>query len=270
VSLNRAALILALSSVVLAAGPAAAQAKTERDSEGAVSATFSYTANKDRTQYRNLKVVISRAGAPVLTTTLPKYKDFWPGGAIDNSSVDVSDLDADGEPEVTVKLYSGGANCCLGSIIYRYRAATNDYAGKFTDFGRYGFTVRELNRTAPPELVTADIRFSGAFGTVTAEQRAPVRILQYSKGRLVNVTRSHPASLRKDLAELRKDYPRYVKAKANRRGILACIAADQLMLNDSAGAARTFKRVEVIYGREFGKRLRLFLARRGYKLQASG
>ena len=115
--------------------------------------------------------------------------------------------------------------------------------------------------------MTADIRFSGAFGTVTADQRAPVQILQYDKGRFVDVTRAHPASLRKDLQELRKDYPRYVKAKANRRGILASIAADQLLLNDRNGVGRTFQRIEMLYGNEFSDRLKNFLARRGYKLR---
>ena len=254
--------------MLLAAAPSAAQAKTETDTVGPVKATFSYTANKDRTQFKYLKVVISRAGTPVLTTTLPKYKDFWPGGVIDDSSIDVRDLDGDGEPEVLVKLYSGGANCCLSSLVYTYRPATNTYTSAYRDFGRYGFTVKELNRRAPVELVTADIRFSGAFGTVTADQRAPVQILQFLKGRFVDVTRANPVSLRKDLRQLRRDYPRYVKAKANRRGILAAIVADQLLLNDRDGVVRTFQRIEMIYGNEFSDRLKKFLARRGYKLKS--
>ncbi len=260
-------LALALSTAVLAAGPAVAQATTESATEGAVTARFSYTANKDRTQYKNLRVDIERGGALLLRTTLPKYKDFWPGGALNHSSIEVRDLDADGEPEVLVKLYSGGANCCLSGLVFSYRAATNTYTSVYRDYGRYGYTVRNLDRKGPPELVTADIRFSGAFGTVTADQRAPVRILRFGKGRFANVTRSFPASLKKDLKQLRADYPQYVRMKANRRGILASIAADQLMLNDRAGVVRTFQRIELIYGREFGKRLRLFLARRGYKLR---
>lgn len=266
-TIHRAVLALALSTAVLAAGPAAAQAKTETDSEGTVHATFSYTSNKDKTRFKNLKVQILRANAVVLTTTLPKYKDYWPGGVIDDSSVDVRDLDGDGEPEVLVNLYSGGANCCLGSLVYSYRPATNTYTPVFRDFGRYGYTVRQLDRKGPLELVTADIRFSGAFGTVTADQRSPVQILQFVKGRFVDVTRSNPVSLRKDLKQLRKDYPRYVKAKANRRGILAAIAADQLQLNDSDGVVRTFERIKLLYGNEFTGRLKSFLARRGYKLR---
>ena len=212
VTINRAALALALSPTVPGAGPAAAQAKTESDTEGAVTATFSYTANKDRTQYRNLKVEINRAGATVLTTTLPRYKDFWPGGAVDDSSVDVRDLDADGEPEVLVKLYSGGANCCLAALVFRYRAATNDYASVYTDYGRYGYTVRNLDGKGPPELVTADIRFSGAFGTVTADQRAPVRILRF-EGPVRQRDPLVPGVAEKGPGRAAKDYPQYVRRR---------------------------------------------------------
>jgi hypothetical protein len=267
VTFNRAALTALATTLALAAGPAAAQAKTETDTEGQVKASFSYTSNKDKTQFKNLKLDIERNGALLLRTTLPKYKDFWPGGAVDNSSVDVRDLDGDGEPEVLVKLYSGGANCCLSALVYRYRAATNGYSPLRFDTGHYGFNVKNLDRKGPPEIVTNDVRFQGAFNTVTADQRAPIRILRLKGGRLANVTREFPGELRKDIRQLKKDYPQYVRMKANRRGILATLAADYLTLNDSDGTVRTFKKIEVLYGREFSGRLKLFLARRGYKLQ---
>ena len=265
--MNRAALTALATTLALAAGPAAAEAKTETDSQGAVKASFSYTSNKARTQYKGLRVDIERGGALLLRTTLPRYKGFWPGGALDNSSVAVRDLDADGEPEVLVKLYSGGANCCLSVLIYRYRPATNGYSPVRLDTGNYGYNLKNLDRKGPPELVSNDVRFQGAFGTVTANQRAPIRILRLEKGRLANVTASFPAEVRKDLRQLRKDYPRYVRGKANRRGILAAIVADQLTLNDSDGVVRTFQRIELVYGREFSGRLKNFLARRGYKLR---
>ena len=137
---------------------------------------------------------------------------------------------------------------------------------RFRDYGRYGYTVRNLDRKGPPELVTADIRFSGAFGTVTADQRAPVRILRL-EGPVRERDPLVPGVAEKGPEAAARGLPAVRAAKANRRGILAAIAADQLMLNDRDGAVRTFERIELIYGREFGKRLRLFLARRGYKLR---
>ena len=96
---------------------------------------------------------------------------------------------------------------------------------------------------------------------------APIRILQLDRDGLADVTRGFPGEVRKDLRALRKDYPSFVRQKAPLKGILAAIAADTILLNDEKGTARTFQRIEMIYGREFGKRLRLFLARRGYRLQ---
>ncbi len=130
-------------------------------------------------------------------------------------------------------------------------------------------TAKQLDRKGPLELITADIRFSGAFGTVTADQRAPVRVLQFRRNKFVDVTRQNPISIKKDLRSHRKEYPAFVKAKANRKGILASIVADQLLLNDQDAVVKTFKRIEFAYGREFSKRLKRFLARRGYRLRAS-
>ncbi len=257
---------LALSTFVVLAGPAAAQAATESDSDGAVKASFSYTANKDKTAYKNLRVDIERGGALLLRTTLPKYRGFWPGGALDRSSLDVRDLDGDGEPEVLVKLFSGGAHCCVSALVFRYRPATNGYSPLSADFGSYGYRLSNLDRKGPPEFVASDTRFSEAFGLAYVESAVPVRILRLKRGRFVNVTRAFPAQVRKDLKRLRKDYPRYRRQKANLKGILAAIAADQLTLKDSDGVVRTFERIKVAYGNEFTKRLKRFLARRGYSL----
>jgi hypothetical protein len=267
VTSNRLLLALSLSIVALVAGPAAAQAKTETDSQGAVSASFSYTANKGNTQFKNLKVEIRRGGATVLTTTLPKYKGFWPGGTVDNSSIEVRDLDADAEPEVIVKLYSGGANCCQSALFYRYQPASNTYTPTRGDFGRYGYALRNLDKKGPVEIVATDVRFEGAFGLPTVATVSPIRIFRLTKGKLTDATRGFPAEVRRNLSLLRHDYPSFVKQKANRKGILASIAADQILLNDAKGTARTFSKLDVLYGREFGKRLRSFMGRRGYRLK---
>lgn len=265
--MNRALLALALSTVALAAGPAVAQAKTETDSQGAVSASFSYTAGKGGTSFKDLKVQITRAGATVFTTDLAKYKDFWPGGTADNSSIEVRDLDADAEPEVIVKLYSGGANCCTSALFYRYVPASNTYVPTRGDFGRYSYALKNLNRKGPVEILATDVRFQGAFGLPTVATVSPLRIFVFKQGKLADVTRAFPGEVKKNLRILRKDYKAFVRQHANRKGILAAIAADQISLNDAKGTASTFRKIDTLYGREFGKRLRSFMARRGYKLR---
>ena len=256
--------------LLTALAPAAAQAKTETDSAGPVSASFSYTANKDRTQFKNLKLVIKRNGTTVLTSRLPRYKGFWPGGRGETSSVEVRRLNGTGdtEPEVILSLYSGGANCCTSALFYSYRPASNTYTAVRGSFGRYGFALRNLDRKGPVEILATDVRFQGAFGLPTVATVSPVRIFQMDRGGvLADATRGFPAEVRKDLREQRRNYRAFVRAKANRKGVLAAIAADQILLNDAGGTADTFRRIDELYGREFGKRLRNFMARRGYKLR---
>ena len=65
------------------------------------------------------------------------------------------------------------------------------------------------------------------------------------------MTRSFPASLKKDLRQLCERTTRGTCGRRpTRRGILASIAADQLMLNDRDGVVRTFQRIELVYGKE--------------------
>lgn len=262
-----AVLAIALSAAL---APAAAQAKTETDSAGPVKATFSYTANKDRTLFKNLKLVITRNGATVLTTKLAKYKGWGPGGRGETPSVEVRRLNGTGgtEPEVILSLYSGGANCCTSALFYSYRPGTNTYTAVRGNFGRYGFALRNLDRKGPVEILGTDVRFQGAFGLPTVATVSPVRIFQLDRGGvLTDATRGFPKEIRKDLREQRRNYKAFVRAKANTKGVRAAIAADQILLNDADGTADTFRRIDVQYGREFGKRLRSFMGRRGYRLR---
>lgn len=265
--LHRAAPTLVISIAVLVAGPAAAQAKTETVTEGAVTASLSYTANKAQTRFKDLKLEIKRGGATVLTSTLPRYKDFWPGALGEGRSIRLHELDGDRDPEVVVDLFSGGANCCLTTLIYRYRAKGDTYVPLSLRLGRYGYSLRNLDRKGPVEIVATDVRLAGAFGVPTVAAVAPIRIFQLDRDGLTDATRAFPTEVRKDLRVLRREYRRFVRQKAPRKGILAALAADYITLNDERGAARTLRRVDVLYGREFGKRLRSFLARRGYRLR---
>src|SRR5689334_3100185 len=105
--------------LLIGAAPAAAKTKTESDTDGQVTASLTYSYKQSRYgfyNYSNAHVTITRAGATLVDTDLGKecsYCTPWPasGAQPGVSSVNVEDLDADGEPEVLVDLYSGGANC---------------------------------------------------------------------------------------------------------------------------------------------------------------
>src|SRR4051812_37270741 len=98
------------------AGSALAASKTETSSQGDVTAAFSYDYKKSRYgtyNFSNARVKITRAGVTLVDKPIGKecsYCTPWPAsmGAGGTSSVTVTDLDNDGEPEVLLDLYSGG------------------------------------------------------------------------------------------------------------------------------------------------------------------
>src|SRR5437763_1421069 len=128
----RRLLILLSAAVSLALAPAAG-ATTETASSGSVSASFSYTKKSDF-RYDGLHLKITRAGRTALDAATPPsctgepVCGFSPGGAGNTPSVHVIDLDGDGEPEVLLDLYSGGAHCCWYEEVYSYVPATGGYA----------------------------------------------------------------------------------------------------------------------------------------------
>src|SRR5947209_12743580 len=114
---TRALLVLALALLAACALPAASSAATETASSGQITAHFNYEGSQSK-GYSNLALTINRAGAtaydaPVNTSLCGNM--CWPAGSGQTPSVAVRDLDGDGDPEVLLDLYSGGAHCCFVS-----------------------------------------------------------------------------------------------------------------------------------------------------------
>ena len=227
-------------------GPAAPAPVVEQAQLGQVEAQLSYLFD-DKTEdfeqrFKQMHVRIARAGSALVDADLHPLCSacsLWPasGGDPAVSSVDVHDLDLDGEPEVTVDLYTGGAHCCEYTLFYRY-AGTN-YTRFAHSWGNPGYRVRDFNRDGRSELVTGDDRFNYAFSCFACSA-APILIQQYrAPGRLVNVTRSFRAQVRADAARTWSDYRRAVKRHLTPAGLLPAYLADQYLLGQSeAGWAR--------------------------------
>lgn len=261
---TRAAVVL-LSGCALAVcgGPAAHAARTDSktvtSTNGAVTASFSYK-RTDGTDYSGMRVKIKRAGAVRLRASIGS--GFAPGSVIKQKPIEAIDLDADGEPEVLLPLFSRGAHCCVVVRVFRYRPASSSYATVKHDFGDVGFDLRNLDRDGPSEFLSKDPAFSGAF-TSYAESRFPIQILRFRAGRFVDVTGSFPALVRKDVAAQKAALRRFRKAKYNARGALAALAADQYRLDPKTGAA-TVARGRALYGATYARSLRKLLRAGGY------
>lgn len=265
----RAAALLAALVACLAAlagaGPATAKVtartRTETSSLGQVKATFFFRKKGD-IDYRDLTLSIERNGALLFKATKP-FEGYWPGGFFHEPSVRALDFEGDGEPEVLLNLYSGGAHCCTSAYVYRYRAATNSYKPVIRGFGDVGFKLKDLDGTGPPEFLSADPAFSGAF-TSYAESRFPIQVLSFANGRFSDVTASFPALVTRDLKAQKAAYARFRKHRFNARGALAAVAADQYRLGAKAAGAATLARGRALYGARYVKGVRKLLKRGGY------
>ena len=267
----RSTVVAAVAAFALLASAAAA--KTETATSGPVTATLSYDHVTDAPEWKNLQLTIARAGTQVLAVD-PSFGDCErpycaPAGFANRDSVLAEDLDSDGEPEVIVDLYTGGAHCCYVSRFYRFNGAT--YTPADRNFGDPGYRIADLDGDGVKELITADYRFGYTF-TAFAYSLMPVRIYDLRAGGWQLVTKRFPDRIRKDA---KANWHSFRKAgrQGEPRGAIAAWAADELMLGRRAHARQTLNRL-ARQGRlpgdfpkhqdRFVRNLLRFLAKRGY------
>jgi hypothetical protein len=277
---------LALIGLLVGASPAAAATKTESATSGQVSASLTYDYTRDSsgvTSFSNVHVAITRAGVQLVDDTLGKECDFcspWPAsfGQKGVSSVHVRDLDKDGEPEVLIDLFTGGANCCWYSESYRFDAAGNRYVRKTLRPGlSFPYTLRDIDRNGIPEFESVDYRFAYKYGS-NADTPRPLRTFDWKAGKLVDVTRRFPALAARDADDMYRGYLKYRKVKGvNVRGLLAAYLADSYNAHNGRTAWRrvvaAYRRGDVNrripgevgpFGKAYLQSLRRFMKKLGY------
>jgi hypothetical protein len=244
-------LIATLAAAALAF-PAAAAADTQQASLGPVTATISWTGPDENGPPRDLHVTIARSGQTLVDEPVNSGGPFpWTGA---RQAVTVVDLDGDGEPEVIVDAYTGGAHCCTVSKIWHFTGA--GYAATERDWGNQVYVLRDLGRGARPEFRSADDRFSYAFSSY-AESRWPVLILAYRAGKLRDVTARFPAQVKRDLSGHRLLY-----LNRHSRPALAAYVADLHRLGRHRVAKRVLKNAHA--GKKFVRELNRLLRAGGY------
>jgi hypothetical protein len=238
---RRSGLVAAAAVVAATLAPGVAQANDAGSvTHGAddVSATLEW----DRADYgiANPRLFVVRAGVRYDLTIV----DICDEGCIvvpdeattkpEESMVKVADLDGDGEPEVLVDTFSGGAHCCLTARVLTWDGT--GYQPSDVAWHDVGYALRDADGDGRPELVGSDPRFAGMF-TAFAASAFPPQVLQFTMGVRADVTRRFPALVRADA----KDRLRWLRRAGKRddvRGVLAAYVADQYLLGrGSVGTA---------------------------------
>ena len=270
------ALVLAGALIALGLCTSPALALEERAQQGPTSATLSYDRHGD--SFRNVRLAISRGGAVRVNSRLSsicRFCQVWPAGVASKRSLRVLDLDADGEPEVLVDLFTGGAHCCFYSHVYSYRPATGGYARATRNWRDPGYRLVDLDGNGRPEFRSADGRFAYAF-TSFADSVFPIQIWRFKGTSFSDVTRRFRADIRRDARRRWHQYGRYRRGRREVRGVLAAYLADKYLLGEQRSGWQQL-RLEQRRGRlraRFGERprssagylraLHRFLRRLGY------
>ena len=200
-----------------------------------VKATITYT-ERDFL-YEKLRLAVVRSGRTALNVPIERIgcPDCARSRPVD---VAVRDLDG-GEPEVLFDLYTGGAHCCSVSLILRWDPGAHRYRSTFAYWGNYGRRLVDLDHDGLPEFSAFDERFVYEYSAYVFSS-APIRIVQYRQGALVDVTRRFPAEIRKDAA---RNLAYYRKGRGDLRNtdvrsFVAAYVADEYLLGDAVEAKR--------------------------------
>lgn len=238
--------------------PALATSLSERF--GQVQADYSDEAGSFCTQNPVLK--INRAGVQRFNQVLQSesFCRMMPEG------FRVEDLDNDGEPEVLLDFFSGGAHCCLSTQIFSYLPATQQYQITEQFWGDGGTReLKDLDQDGIPEFLSYDTRFAYAFASF-AGSGFPIQIWQYRQGQMRDVTRQFPDLVYRDASRY---WQLYTEARAQNgevKGILAAYLADKYLLGQSESGWRLVRDAYQEGDRlAFFGQLNQFLQEQGYE-----
>jgi hypothetical protein len=215
-------------------GPAAALANdagSVTHTAGAVTATLEWD-GADGNGVANPRLSITRDGTRYDLTIADICEEgciLVPDDAergVGSSIVKVVDLDGDGQPEVLVDVFSGGAHCCTTTRAFTWDGT--GYQPTDIEWADAEYAVQDANGDGRPELVGQDASFAYAF-TSYADSAFPPRVLQVDHGKVVDVTRKFPKLVRAHASKLLKALRKAGK-DSDVRGVLAAYVADEWLL----------------------------------------
>ena len=232
---------IALLLCLLLAAPASAQvaAGSKSVTAGQVTATLTWQQGDSFAEHPALQIV--RAGVVSFDAGLEANCRACNYLTDPETALQVRDLDGDGEPEVIVDTFSGGAHCCTITPIFRWDGVGGIGYRRLThNFGDIGYSIADLDHDGRPEFVTADDAFAYAFAAY-AFDAFPLQILAYGTDRsgrtaLRDVTAGYPGRVAREAKAFRREIPAAAKNGGDPRGVIAAYVADLYRLDRKAQA----------------------------------
>ena len=142
---------------------------------------------------------------------------------IDPPALAVSDLDADGPPEILVTTYSGGAYCCWATRVFSGPGYT-DETGEF-EFGETGWRLSDLGRGPAADLTLgcADLPLRARL---PRRQRLPAGGAQLRQRPLRRRLAPVQEAARARRAAWRRAWRRFKRGNDEARGALSAYVVD--------------------------------------------
>ena len=240
-----AAIALVSAAAMLALVPAAAAGKTITRTAGDVTATLSWKKNFADT--KDLRLAIDRAGTTVYDQKvkakdcgepIPGFACPWPPLA---KALQLHDLDGDGEADVVVSGFTGGAHCCLLALVYHWNGTA--YEKSEYNFLDPGFTLADLNGDGRFEFVSRDPRFLYLYGSF-AESVTPIQIFAFDGEEFSDVTTDFTPAVADDAKTLKREYKRRARSRRQFgvRPAIAAYVADLYTLGRRQDAKQTLQK----------------------------
>ncbi len=228
--------------LIAAAGAGTAQARTESVTRtaGPITATLSYTNNdqpSDVLRVADLELTVTASdGRPARTFSTADLDYEYPDNMIEPATVvTVRDVNGDGDPDVLVDTYWGGAHCCFETRLVTWSAPQGRFVLTSQLWGNTRPTLRHLNADGIPELVGYDDRFAYALGASYAASIFPARVWVVRGSRFVDVSTRYPAL---GVRSMRYAWAAYVRVKRIDRTSRANALAAYLAGASNAGPAQ--------------------------------
>lgn len=241
--------------------PAGAQARSVTVRGGSVTATLSYHEHAGQKTPVRLSIRSGRVvqyDAPVSEAACKPFSCM-----LGRHPLKVVDLYGDGQAQVVLRIYTGGANCCQVDQVFGHSAAMGQFVPVATH--NFGVAGESIVRVGGRWLFdSADNAFECEFSDC-ADSALPLQLWQLSNGAIVDVTSAHRGLVARDAARWLEAYRR-AGTQDLHESLIAAYAADESRLGRQRRLTRMLA-AQVARGHlsdDFVHALDRFLAAHGY------